>query len=185
MLNHNKKYCINHSSCYVFAKGFCVQCYRQYYLYPKQKEKQKKIYKIKPYSKKRKILNIEYSRKKKEKWNQLIHEGKNKCYFTNVILDPNGPIPDFHHTLGRDGDLLCDMNYAFSCLFKPHRQYHDLQYTYDQLEQIDWYKSFLQRLEKENPILYHKEQMKIQKANTKVPRYVKIPTETNTDHINS
>ena len=169
MLSHSKKYCINHPNRHIFAKMRCIQCYRKEILLPKQLAKPKKIYKIKNYSSKRVILNDEYTRKKKEKWNQLVSEGKNRCYFTNILMDPD-VLPPFHHSIGKDGDLLCDMKYAFPCYFKPHRQYHDLQYTYDQLEQIDWYKSFLQRLEKDNPILYYQEMKRIEKANKKVKR---------------
>jgi len=170
MLHPEKKYCINHPSRPIFSHQRCIYCYRKEILLPKQLSKQKKVYKIKNYSPKRILLNKEYDRKKKEKWNQLILEKKNRCFFTDTWLDPNGPVPDFHHTIGRTGDLLCDMNYAFPCLFKPHRQYTDLQYTYDQLEKIDWYKPFLNRLKETYPLLYQKELYRIEKANKKVIR---------------
>lgn len=170
MLSHSKKYCINGCQRFVFAHQRCVYCYRKEILLPKQLAKPKKIYKIKNFSSKRVLLNDEYSRKKKEKWLELIEQDKNRCFFTDTWLDPKGPIPDFHHSLGREGDLLCDKEYMFPCLFKPHRQYTDLQYTYDQLEKIDWYKPFLIRLKENYPILYEKELYRISKANTKVKR---------------
>ena len=170
MLHPEKKFCINHPNRKIFAKQRCIYCYKKEILLPKQLAKPKKVYKIKNYSPKRVLLNNEYTRKKKEKWLQLISEKKNRCFFTDVWLDPTGPIPDFHHTIGREGSALCDMNYAFPCLFKPHRQYTDLQYTYDQLEKIDWYKPFLMRLKENYPILYEKEIYRINKANNKVKK---------------
>jgi len=160
----------------VFAKDRCIYCYRKEILYPKQKLKEKKHYKITPVSEKRKLLNNEYERKKKEKWLDLVFNKKNKCFFTDKIIDPVGPVPHFHHTLGRDGELLADMNYAFPCYFKPHREYHDLRYEYKDLEKIEWYFSWLQRMKTELPIIYHKEMRLIERANATT----KKKTTTNT-----
>jgi hypothetical protein len=164
------KYCINHSNRRVFSHGLCITCYKRDVLYPKYKLKEKKTYAIKSYSLKRERLNLVYTIKKKEKWAQLVSEGKNVCYFTNVKLDPE-VLPDFHHSIGRDGDLLTDMDYAFPATFKAHRDYHDLKYDYEHLEKIPWYKDFLLRLKKNNPLLYEKEMYRIRKANTKVNRW--------------
>jgi len=171
MLSHSKKYCKNGCSRFVFAHGLCLSCYKKEILYPKQKLKERKHYTIKPYSSKREKINRIYTEKKKKKWEQLIAEKKNYCYFTKIKLDPD-ILPDFHHTLGRDGDLLTDMEYAFPCTFKAHREYHDLKYDYDHLERIKWYYPFLKRLEKENPILYYQEFKRIQKANGPKPKQI-------------
>jgi len=167
MIGHSKRYCINGCHSFVFAKDRCVRCYRKEILYPKQKNKPKQHYKIAPVSDKRQKLNAEYERKKKQKWLELIEQKKNVCFFSNKTIDPTGPVPHFHHTLGRDGDLLSDMNYAFPCYFQPHRQYHDMQYTYDYLEKIDWYFPWLQRMKQTLPIIYYKEMKLIERANAK------------------
>ena len=164
------KYCINHSNRKVFSHNRCIECYRREILYPKSLLKEKKTYKIKPYSNKREILNLVYTIKKKEKCAQLVAEGKNVCYFTNVKLDPD-ILPAFHHSIGKDGDLLTDMFYAFPATFKAHREYHDLKYDYDHLEKVSWYKDFLERLKKNHPLLYEKERYKIDRANKKVTRW--------------
>ena len=173
MLHPNKKYCINHSDKKIFAHQRCLYCYRKEILYPKQLAKPKKIYKIKNYSPKRVLLNDEYSRVKKEKWLQFIKEGNNKCFFTDIWLDPKGPIPDFHHLFGKDGDLLCDVNNMFPVLFKFHREYHDLQRDYENLAKEDklWYSNFLIRIKMSHPLLYHKEIYLIQKANQKTTKW--------------
>lgn len=170
MLKHSKKFCINGCNSYVFAYDRCLSCYRKEILYPKQLAKPKKVYKIKNYSSKRILLNDEYNRIKKEKWLELIEQGKNICFFTNKILDAKGLIPDFHHTLGRDGDLLCDKNYIFPVLSYAHRQFHDLKHEYKELEKIDWYFPWLERMKVSYPIIYFKEMRAIEKANTKVKR---------------
>lgn len=170
MLRHSKKFCINGDNRYVFAHQRCLSCYRKEILYPKQLLKPKKVYKIKNYSPKRVLLNDEYSRVKKEKWLELIAEGKNTCFFTGILLDPKGPIPDFHHVIGRDGSLLTDKQFMFPVLFKPHREYHDLKHEYEQLEKISWYNGWLERMKKEIPIIYYKEMNAIERANKKVIR---------------
>jgi hypothetical protein len=133
-------------------------------LIPKQKLKPKKIYKIAPYSKKRIKLNAEYERKKQANNEKLKLEGKFKCFFTGDLF-PKNYDPDYHHTLGRDGDLLSDMDYAFPCYFQPHREYHDLNYDYASLNKIEWYDTWLERIKIDLPILYHKEMYKIERAN--------------------
>ena len=172
MLRHSKKFCINGDNRYVFAYQRCLSCYRKEILYPKQLLKPKKVYKIKNASPKRVLLNNEYTRIKKEKWLELIAEGKNTCFFTGIWLDPKGPIPDFHHLFGKDGDLLCDKNNIFPVIFKYHREYHDLQRDYENLAREDklWYSYFLERIKITQPLLYHKEMYLIQRANTKVKR---------------
>ena len=170
MIGQSKKYCINHPARHVFAKNRCIYCYRKDILYPKQLLKEKKTYKINSFSLKRERLNLVYTIKKKEKWAELVAEGKNVCYFTNIKLDPD-ILPDFHHSIGKDGDLLTDMDYAFPAIFKAHRQYHDLKYGYDDLAKVSWYKDFLERLKKNNPLLYQKELYRISKANTKVNKW--------------
>jgi len=122
------------------------------------------LYKIASYSKKRIKLNEEYYRKKKENNEKLKSEGKFKCFFTNDPFPKNFE-PDYHHTLGRDGDLLSDMNYAFPCYFQPHREYHDLKYDYASLNKIKWYDEWLERIRIDLPILYAKEIYKIKRAN--------------------
>jgi len=164
MIRHSKKYCKNGCHRFVFAHDLCIYCYRKEYLYPKLKSKQKKVYKIAPYSKKRIKLNAEYKRKKKEKNEKLKAEGKFKCFFTDTPFPKNFE-PDYHHTLGRDGDLLTDMDYCFPCYFQPHREYHDLEYDYKSLNQIEWYDLWLERMKIELPIIYQKEMYKIERAN--------------------
>lgn len=164
------KYCINHPSRKIFSSQRCLYCYRKEILYPKQLLKPKKMYKIKNYSSKRILLNDEYSRVKKDKWLELIEQGKNKCFFTDILLDPKGPIPDFHHVIGKDGSLLTDKQFIFPALFNPHRQYHDLKHEYKELEKVNWYFPWLERMKKEIPIIYYKEMRSIERANTKVKR---------------
>jgi hypothetical protein len=63
------------------------------------------------------------------------------------------------------------MNYAFPCIFKTHRQYHDLQYTYEYLEKVEWYFPWLNRIKIELPIIYQKEMYKIERANNKINNF--------------
>jgi hypothetical protein len=170
MLRHSKKFCINGCQSYVWARDRCLKCYRKEILYPKQLAKPKKVYKIKNASPKRVLLNDEYTRIKKEKWSELISEGKNRCFFTDILLDPKGPIPDFHHVIGRDNSLLTDKQFIFPALFKPHREYHDLKHEYKELEKVDWYFPWLERMKTQIPIIYFKEMKCIERANTKVKR---------------
>ena len=172
MIRHSKKFCINGCNRYVFAYGVCIYCYRKARAIAQQSKPAKPRPRIARVSKKRQLLNVVYTDKKKEKWERLIAEKKNVCYFTGIEIDPRGPIPDFHHTLGRDGELLCDMTYAWPCYFTPHREFHDLKYDYDHLEGCKWYYAWLKRIEKEDPIIHQKELYKINKANVKVPKKI-------------
>lgn len=165
------KYCINHNSRPVFAHNRCIYCYRKEILLPKQLAKPKKVYHIKNASPKRVLLNNEYTRVKREKWEQLIKEGKNKCFFSDIWLDSKGPIPDFHHVIGRDGSLLTDKQFMFPVLFNPHRNYHDLKHEYKELEKINWYFPWLERMKKEIPIIYWKEMKSIEKANKTINKW--------------
>ena len=169
------KYCVNGCNRYVFSHGLCIYCYRKQVLYPKQKEKNKqsvRVYNpIKKNSAKRQLLNDEYSRVKKQKWDKLVEMKENRCFFTNVLLDPN-IVPDFHHALGRDGDLLTDPDYMFPTLFQPHRDFHDMHHEYDNLEKYDWYFPWLKRMKEKYPIIYFKEMNKIERANGKVPKRI-------------
>lgn len=171
MINRSKKYCINGCNRFVFAKDRCIYCYRKEILYPKQKLKEKKVYRINKVSPKRAILIDEYSRKKKERWKQLIAEGKNRCFFSDIKLDPE-IIPDFHHLFEKENDHLIDMDNTYPCLFKYHREYHDLKRDYEYLAREDklWYSYFLERIKISYPILYHKEMYLINKANAKTTK---------------
>lgn len=171
MLHPNDRYCINHPNRKKFSHDRCLYCYRKEILYPKSLLKPKKIYKIKNVSDKRVILNKEYSRIKEEKWKELIVNKQNKCFFSDITLDPKGPIPDFHHLFGRQDDLLCDRRYMFPVLFKPHRQYTDISYEYRYLEKIDWYFTWLNRIKTELPMLYQKEMFKIERANKQINKF--------------
>lgn len=166
MIRHSRRYCKNGDGRLVFAHDLCIYCYRREILYPKQKLKEKKIYRIKPVSDKRVKLNAEYKRKKEVNNEKLKAEKRFKCFFTQKPFDKNYD-PDYHHTLGKDGDLLADMEYAFPCYFEPHREYHDLKYDKEHLDNCTWYWSWLERIKTELPIVYYKEIKKIEKANGK------------------
>lgn len=167
----SNKYCVNGCSRKVFAHNRCIYCYRKEILYPKQLEKQRsnisKPVKIRPVSVKRQLLNKEYERKKQENNLKLIILDKFHCFFTLEPF-PKGYSPDYHHTLGRDGDLLTDMSYAFPCYFKPHREFHDLKHDYQHLYDCNWYSPWLDRMKKEYPIIYFKELRTIEKANNNI-----------------
>ncbi len=167
------KYCINHSSRRVFSHNRCIYCYRKEILYPKQLLKTKKVYKIKNSSPKRLLLINEYSRKKKEKWIQLINEKKNKCFFSDIIITPDpNVVPDFHHLFEKENNHLIDMENTYPCIFKYHREYHDLLRDYENLAREDklWYSYFLERIKISYPLLYQKEIYLIQRANQKIKR---------------
>ena len=160
---------------FVFAHNRCIYCYRREIQYPKQQAKEKKYYRIPPVSEKRKLLNKTYERKKEEKWQELIENKQNYCYFTNKLISARESIPDFHHSLGRDGDLLCDKEHMFPCYSWPHREYHDMKYEYKDLIKIAWYFDWINRIKTISPIVYHKELYKIERANNgKIPKEITV-----------
>ena len=160
----SSKFCINHPDRKIFAHKRCIYCYRKEILYPKQQAKPKKVYRIKSYSDKRIKINSTYEKKKEEKNKELIQQGKFVDFFSNDPF-PKDYKPEYHHTIGRDGDLLTDTDYMFPCYRNTHRAYHDLKHEKRYLNNVPWYWSWLERMKTEIPIIYHLEMKKIDKAN--------------------
>lgn len=170
MIRTKKKCKIEGCNYPVFGHGYCLNHYKIHILLPKEMKKRnkKQIKGIKRISKKQeRRINI-YGEKKEEKKRILIKEGKWECLFTGKKFPIRGPMPGFHHLLGRDGDHMTDIDLIWPVYNEPHRQYHDLDY--EKIIKLDWYEGFINRLAKINKECHRLEIRRKEKALQRVQK---------------
>ena len=99
-----------------------------------------------------------YQKAKKERKVELMRLGRWICLFCGKELPQR---PTWHHTKGRDGDLLFESKFLYPAHFKCHvSQYHQLP-----IIKILWWNEYVERIKIWDPELYKKELIKIDKAN--------------------
>lgn len=128
----------------------------------KQRKNTSKQPKIKQVSDKqsRKLRKYEWGKKEKEKY--LKEANQWRCIFCDEPFSDDDS-PDWHHILGRDGDLVSDMRY----IYPAHTHCHIVIYhwgDYALLSSQRWYQGFLERLKDIDIKLYNKELRKKDKA---------------------
>lgn len=149
----------------VFSHNFCQwhQSARTDKKWLKSLLKQRKTTnKIKPVSSKQRSKLIKYDKAKKEKEIRLKENNQWFCIFCGEYFNGDDK-PDWHHTAGRDGDLVFDDKY----IFPAHTYCHIIIYhwgSYDLLSSQKWYNDFLQRLKEIDIKLYNKELKKKDKT---------------------
>jgi hypothetical protein len=121
----------------------------------------KKRARIKPISETMKFGVAEYNRTKARKRKDMIKGGYFRCFFSNTKLDVDG-VEEWHHALGRTGDLLWEYKNIFPAIRRYHRDYHDL--PIEQLMKLTWYRDFVRRLKAKNHKVYNKELNRMLKA---------------------
>lgn len=118
----------------------------------------KKGQNIKPVSKKRqKKVNI-YRKTKPEFIEYKKDNNEYRCVFCGQAFDKE-ETPDLHHLIGRDEDLLIEMEYWELAHRECHTQYHDWS-----VSNIEWFKDFLFRIKERYPWLYVMEKQKQEKS---------------------
>jgi len=130
----------------VFGGGYCK--FHQY---------MRGTNKIRPKSKKRIKEDIVYKNVKTEKQAELEAEGKYVCVFCG---EPFTCKPDWHHVLGRDGNLMVDKKH----LFPAHYTCHILKYhgsPISKLKKEPWWNRYLQWCKEFDYELYQKELRKL------------------------
>jgi len=141
----------------VFSHDYCKwhQTSRTDERWLKQSKKKQKQCFIKPIAdKQRQKLKI-YEHGKRDKEKQLKASSQWNCIFCGDSFHDDDR-PDWHHLLGRDGDLVSDMRY----IFPAHTHCHIVIYhwgSYELLSSQRWYGKFLERLKMIDVKLYNKE----------------------------
>ena len=101
---------------------------------------------------------ILYKQVKEIRKEELVSQNRWICLFCGKEL-PQRPI--WHHTRGRDGDLLFQGRFLYPAHFKCHiSQYHQLP-----INKIPWWSDYIERIKMWDPELYKKELIKMDKAN--------------------
>lgn len=145
MIKHNLKKCtIKNCENYLFAKGLCKFHYRIAHSKSIEKRSNKRI-----------IQEIEYKESQSNRKLELILLKKWVCIFCGQ--DFNTCI--WHHSRGRDGDLLCEGKYLYPSHSLCHSNYHDLS-----IERLSWWNDYMERIKEWDPELYQKELIKVNKS---------------------
>jgi len=102
--------------------------------------------------------DILYKEAKRIRKRELILLNRWFCLFCGKKLPQ---CPTWHHTRGRDGELLIKKEFLYPAHFKCHvTQYHQLP-----ISKIPWWNNYVKRIKVWDPELYKKELIKIDKAN--------------------
>lgn len=135
----------------VFSNGYCRN---HVYIYYNSKSMHQGIKNnaINPQSVKRIEVNRLYFALCKALKEQMIRDGKFSCIFCGEKLESDC---DWHHTNGRDGDMILAKHYLKPSHRLCHTKYHSSNYT--QLEKEKWFMAFLWRLKEIDEALYDKE----------------------------
>lgn len=150
----------------VFSNNYCRM--HQYLRKDKKwlktllKQHKKGNTKIKHVSDKQSKKLQKYEQGKREKEKQLKQDNQWRCIFCGEPFD-DSTNPDWHHLMGRDGDLVFDMRY----IFPAHTHCHIVIYhwgSYELLSSQRWYDGFLDRLKVIDEKLYNKEIRKRDKS---------------------
>lgn len=121
----------------------------------KPKQWQKPIAKESP---RRKIENKKYLERLKEKWEEDVKNGTNKCFFCDELMNVR---EDNHHLLGRGNVILEEKWWVWA-----HRKCH-FAYEFDPVDKLrryPWWEGFLTRLRKKSPSTYYKDLNRINKT---------------------
>jgi len=164
MIRTKKKCKVEGCTYPVFGHGYCLNHYKTLFLLPKEMQKlnKKRYQRINKISKKQERRIETYVLKKEAKKELLIKQKQWCCLFTGKKFPIRGPMPSFHHLLGRDGDHMTDIDLIWPVYDDAHRQYHD--FDYERIIKLDWYEGFINRLEKINKECYRLEIRKKEKA---------------------
>jgi len=136
MIKHSGKKCsIDGCNNPLFARKYCRYHYNSLYLIPKQINKPK-------LTKKKEILNKEYS-EKREEFIRLMRlndrNGRIFCIFCGGEIKTE---PSLHHALGRDDDIMLDDRFWFL----SHNYCHVSQYHSMSCNDIPWWGGYLARV---------------------------------------
>lgn len=143
----------------IFSKGKCLYHRRMDYKPLRRTPIKKGDTRIARRSKKRQYEeDVLYEEAKKVRKRDLILSNGWICLFCGKELPQR---PTWHHTKGRDGDLLFEKEFLYPTHFKCHvSQYHQLS-----IKRIPWWNRYMEWIIIWDPELYKKELIKIDKAN--------------------
>jgi len=155
------KLCINCNKYPVFSHKYCKYCQ---YLRTDKKKPHKIISKKKPIkhtSNKRSDETELYNHAKIEVREELILKGEWTCFFNGKDL----PLDfwEFHHLLGKEGELLYTKSNIRPAIRSYHTQYHHLDIQ--RLLDTDWYVPFIFKISDKYPEVFQIEARRIMKAN--------------------
>ena len=110
---------------------------------------------------KQSLQYLKYNEVKAQKKADMIAGKYYNCFFSGQKLDPDFNY-EFHHALGKVGDLMTSYRNIFPCIRKYHTEYHSL--SADKLMKTSWYPDFVKRIKKMNHRVYNKELDRLLKA---------------------
>jgi 5-methylcytosine-specific restriction endonuclease McrA len=131
----------------LFTHGYC---YEHRGIYYKSKGKDK----IAPRSDKRKGQEVQYSKLRHQMLEDMNYD-KVKCWFCGSKFHE---LPELHHALGRTETLLTDEDNLKPVHSECHHAYHSA--SIEQLQGVDWYEEFKERMKIEFPKIFNRENNK-------------------------
>ncbi|KKP51034.1 MAG: hypothetical protein UR43_C0028G0005 [candidate division TM6 bacterium GW2011_GWF2_33_332] len=142
----------------LYARGWCINHYKQKYLKPKEDKKVKKTYVIPHRTEDRAKEERQYSIDRKlfiEDERAKDPQGRIFCIFCQGEI---GKEPDCHHLDGRDEDKLLNKDDWSLAHHKCHMDYDSMPWR-----KLIWWMDYIKNIKISHPHIYQKELRKMEK----------------------